>query len=579
MLKIKTMSDLKQVQAKGRKALYPPEIKIVVGMATCGMSVGAGVVYEAISDLAKKSELDIVVSKVGCKGWCSKEPLVDVLHPGVGRLSYGEMTPEKALKLMKALEENNIENELILCRTKEEDCFVEDKKVRYGETSRELEGIPFCGETGFFRKQQKIAMRNSGFIDPESIEEYIAKGGYFSLFKAITKMSSEEIIEEVTKSGLRGRGGAGFPTGQKWELTRKSEGDFKVVICNADEGNPGTYMDRTLLEGDPHSILEGMAIGAFAIGANEGYIYIRREYPLAIKRLAKAIKQAEEYGCLGQKILDSGLNFTIRFNEGAGAFVCGEETALIASIEGKAGEPRLRPPFPSQSGLWGKPTSVNNVETWSNIPAIVAQGGDWFARIGVGESRGTKVFSLVGKTINTGLVEVPMGTTLREMIFDIGGGIRGGKKLKAVQIGGPAGGCVPEEHLDIHIDYEELKDLGVSMGSGGMIVMDEDTCMVDIARHFAHFLEYESCGRCTSCREGLKRMEQVLTGIIEGRGKEGDIKILEDLSSMVKDVSLCGLGQTAPNTVLTTIRFFRDEYGAHIREKRCPAGVCKNLGH
>ncbi|TET30654.1 NADH-quinone oxidoreductase subunit NuoF, partial [Candidatus Aerophobetes bacterium] len=420
-------------------------------------------------------------------------------------------------------------------------------------------------------------LRNRGLIDPEKIDEYIARDGYSALARVLTSMTPGEIIKEIKDSGLRGRGGAGFPTGKKWEFAAEAEGEEKYIICNADEGDPGAFMDRSIVESDPHSVLEGISIGARAIGAQHGYIYIRSEYPIAVKRMRKAIKQAREYGLLGEDILGTGFDFEVSVHQGAGAFVCGEETSLIASLEGRPPEPRIRPPFPAQSGLWGKPTNINNVETWANVPEIINRGASWYSQLGTDTSKGTKVFSLVGKVKNTGLVEVPMGITFRKIIYDIGGGILEDKKFKAVQTGGPSGGCIPEELLDLPIDYERLIEVGSIMGSGGMIVMDEDTCMVDVARYFVDFLRGESCGKCTSCREGLESMYQILTGICEGKGTEGDVELLQELGSAIKDGSMCALGGTAANPVLSTIRYFEDEYWSHIREQKCSAGVCKEL--
>jgi NADH-quinone oxidoreductase subunit F/NAD(P)H dehydrogenase (quinone)/NADP-reducing hydrogenase subunit HndC len=439
------------------------------------------------------------------------------------------------------------------------------------ETIPRMENIPF------FAKQMFWVMRNKGVIDPEVIDEYIARDGYFAVAKALKEMTPDEIIAEVKTSGLRGRGGAGFPTGLKWEFARKSQGSLKYVLCNADEGDPGAFMDRSVLEADPHAVLEGMIIAAKAIDARQGYIYARTEYPLAIRRLGIAIKQAREYGLLGKDILGTGFDFDIDIYQGAGAFVCGEETALMRSIEGKRGMPRPRPPFPALKGLWEKPTILNNVETLANISQIILNGGKWYASVGTEGSKGTKVFALSGDVNNIGLVEVPMGTQLRALIYDIGGGIPGKKKFKAVQLGGPSGGCVPEDHLDIPIDYEEIAKVGAIMGSGGAIVMDEDTCMVDMARFFMDFVQDESCGKCTPCREGTRRLLQTLEKICEGRGEPDDLGILEELSATIKEASLCGLGQTGPNPVLSTLRYFRHEYEAHIVEKRCPAKRCVAL--
>ncbi len=437
--------------------------------------------------------------------------------------------------------------------------------------------IRVLGDSNFFGDQLRITLRNCGVIDPESIEDYLEVKGYDALARVLDTMTPNDVIDTVTQAGLRGRGGGGYPTGVKWKLTAEAEGEPKYVICNADEGDPGAFMDRTAIEGDPHSILEGMIIGGYAVGASVGYVYIRAEYPLAIKRLRQAIAQAESYGLLGKNILGSGFDFVIDIRLGAGAYVCGEETALIHSIEGRRGMPRPRPPYPSVEGVWGKPTLINNVETWANVPAVILNGSEWFSNIGTDGSKGTKVFALAGKVENTGLVEVPMGTTLREIIFDIGGGISGGKKFKAAQTGGPSGGCIPEQFLDLPVDYESLKQAGSMMGSGGLIVMDEDTCMVDVAKFFLGFTQDESCGKCTPCREGTKRLLEILTRITEGNGVPDDIWKLERLCHTVQRSSLCGLGQAAPNPVVSTLRFFKDEYEAHINEKRCPAGACLAL--
>ncbi len=437
--------------------------------------------------------------------------------------------------------------------------------------------VPRYQDLDFYKKQKRVVLSKCGSMDPENIEEYIALGGYQALGKALTQMTPEQVIEEVKKSGLRGRGGAGFPTGMKWQFAHGAKGTKKYIICNADEGDPGAFMDRSVLEGDPHAVLEGMAIGAYAIGADEGYMYVRAEYPLAIKRLEIAIRQAEERGLLGKNILGSGVDFVLHIKKGAGAFVCGEETALMASIEGRRGMPRPRPPFPANSGLWGKPTNINNVETWANVPQIIDKGADWFRSMGTEKSTGTKVFALTGKINHTGLAEVPMGITMREIIFDIGGGIPNGKKFKAVQIGGPSGGCLPESMLDTPVDYDSLTSVGAMMGSGGLVVMDETTCMVDVAKFFLNFTQSESCGKCTPCREGTKRMLEILTRITEGQGTETDLDVLEDLAKNIKQAALCGLGQTAPNPVLSTLKYFRSEYEAHIKEKRCPAGACEKL--
>lgn len=437
--------------------------------------------------------------------------------------------------------------------------------------------IPTYREMDFYSKQFRVALRNCGRIDPENLQDYVARWGYQALAKVLTSMTPEQVIEDIKLSGLRGRGGGGFPTGLKWQFAHQATGDIKYVICNADEGDPGAFMDRSILEGDPHTLLEGMTIAAYAIGAQQGYIYVRAEYPLAIQRLRTAIAQAEEYGLLGDDIFGSGFSFHLHIKEGAGAFVCGEETALMASIEGKRGMPRPRPPFPANRGLWEKPSNINNVETYANVPVIIYRGGAEFAKTGTDKSKGTKVFALTGKIKNTGLVEVPMGISLREIIYDMGGGISSDKEFKAVQIGGPSGGCIPLELLDLPVDYDSLIQAGAMMGSGGLVVMDSDTCMVDLARFFLNFTQSESCGKCTPCREGTKRMLEILNRITEGQGREEDLTLLEELGKTIKQTSLCGLGQTAPNPVLSTMKYFLHEYHAHIRDKKCPAGACTAL--
>jgi NADH:ubiquinone oxidoreductase subunit F (NADH-binding)/(2Fe-2S) ferredoxin/NAD-dependent dihydropyrimidine dehydrogenase PreA subunit len=494
----------------------------------------------------------------GCLGMCEKGPIM-IINPGY--TIYGNVKEDD---IPEIVEEHIIGGKPLARLVIEQDHL-------YNRFFRVF------GDVGFFGKQMRITLRNCGIIDPESIDDYLSLRGYEALARVLTEMAPEEVIEAVKTSGLRGRGGAGFPTGMKWDFTRKAEGSPKYVICNADEGDPGAFMDRSAIEGDPHTVLEGILIGGYAVGARKGIIYIRAEYPLAIERLKKAIKSARESGLLGENILGSDFSFDIEIKLGAGAFVCGEETALIHSIEGSRGMPRPRPPFPSVSGLFGKPTLINNVETWANIPVIILDGPEWFNSVGTEKSKGTKVFALAGKVRNTGLVEVPMGTTLREIIYDIGGGIPDGKKFKAVQTGGPSGGCLPEEYLDTKIDYESLALAGSIMGSGGMIVMDEDSCMVSIARFFLEFTQNESCGKCTPCREGTKRMLEILTRITEGQGEKGDIEKLERLGNMIKKTSLCGLGQSAPNPVLSTIKNFREEYEQHIRDKKCVAGECATL--
>jgi len=531
---------------------------MVCGGTGC-VSNNAFTIKEALEKEIKKLDLqdEVLVVMTGCNGFCAQGPIMVVQPDGV----FYQMLTEKDIPHL-------VEEHLLKGRPV--------KRLMYTPSKKE-KPIPKMSDIGFFSKQRLIVLRNRGLIDPEKIDEYIARDGYKALAKVLTSMSPEEIIKEIKDSGLRGRGGAGFPTGRKWELVRNAPGDEKYIVCNADEGDPGAFMDRSVIEADPHSVLEGMMIGAKAIGSSHGFIYIRNEYPLALERLIMAIEQAREYGLLGKGIFGSDFDFDITVHRGAGAFVCGEETALMACVEGRVGRPRPRPPYPAERGLWGKPTNINNVETWANVPPIILRGSKWFSGIGTQTSKGTKVFSLVGKINNTGLLEVPMGITLREIIYDIGGGIPSGKRFKAVQTGGPSGGCIPAELIDSPVDYEELSKAGSMMGSGGMVVMDETTCMVDLAKYFLSFCMDESCGQCTPCREGTERMLDILTDICGGRGKEGDIELLEELSYAIVDGSLCALGGTAPNPVLTTIRYFKDEYEAHIKDRKCPAHVCKAL--
>ena len=541
------------------------------------MATGADEVYDAVLDEVKRFKLPYQVTATGCIGWCCEEPLVDVCLPGKPRVTYGHMDARKVRELVQGLPEGDLKPKWAIGMLTGYDNPLTDSRTRYAKQSARVDGVRRYEDLPLFRYQVRWASRNCGVIDPTSLDEYIARGGYLALHRALQAMHPAEVIAEVNHSLLRGRGGAGFPTGKKWEMLRRQEVTPKYLICNADEGDPGAYMNRTLLESDPHSVLEGMIIGAFATGATEGIIYVREEYPLAVKRMQEAIAQAENSGLLGQNIFNSGFSFHIRIVKGAGAFVCGEETALIASVEGRVGEPRQRPPFPVERGLWGKPTCINNVETWADIPLIVMRGGDWYAQLGTGTSKGTKTFCLVGAVKNTALVEVPFGITLRQVVEEVGGGVPEGRQFKAIQTGGPSGGCIPESLLDLKVDYESLTQAGAIMGSGGMIVMDDSTCMVDIAKYFLTFLADESCGKCFSCREGLQRMQQIVTHISEGHGREEDLGLLEELGWLVRETSLCGLGQTAPNPVLSTLRYFRDEYLAHVREKRCPARVCRQL--
>ncbi len=526
-------------------------------------SSGSAQIIERFEQKIKEAglEKEVKVVRTGCFGLCEAGPVVIVYPEGT---FYSRVKVEDV---------DEIVSEHLLKGRHVQHLVYTDHATHEQNANKGLQDI------NFYKHQKRVALRNCGVIDPENIDEYLAFDGYKALEKALTSMTREQVIDEILKSGLRGRGGGGFPTGLKWKFTYSSQADQKYVACNADEGDPGAFMDRSVLEGDPHCVLEAMAIAGYAIGASEGYIYVRAEYPIAVKRLEIAIAQAHEYGLLGENIFGTGFNFDIKIRLGAGAFVCGEETALMRSIEGKRGEPTPRPPFPAVKGLFGKPTMLNNVETYANVAQIILNGADWFASMGTEKSKGTKVFALGGKINNTGLVEVPMGTPLRTIIYDIGGGIPNGKKFKAVQTGGPSGGCLPAELLDTPVDYDNLIAAGSMMGSGGMIVMDEDNCMVDIARFFLDFTVDESCGKCTPCRVGTRRMLEILERIVNGKGEEGDIERLEELANTIKSTALCGLGQTAPNPVLSTLKFFRSEYEAHIREKRCPAHHCRALLH
>ena len=537
--------------------IYRSHVLVCTGTG-CASSGSHEVIEKFKSEIEKKGLSDeILVVPTGCHGMCEMGPIVVVYPEGT---FYCRVSSEDVSEIT---EEHLYKGRIV-------------ERLLYTGTE-EKPKVPHYKDIPFYGKQHRVALANCGYINPDSIDEYISRDGYVALAKVLKEMTPGDVIEEVKTSGLRGRGGGGFPTGLKWSFCAKSQGDKKYVICNADEGDPGAFMDRSILEGDPHAVIEGMLIGAYAMGANEGYIYCRAEYPLAIKHLNTAIAQAEEYGLLGQNILGTDFSFDLHVKEGAGAFVCGEETALMGSIEGQRGMPRPKPPFPAVSGLWGKPTNINNVETWADVPPVLRNGGEWYASMGTEKSKGTKVFALTGKVKHTGLVEVPMGITLREVVMEIGGGILNDKKFKAVQIGGPSGGCLTEEHLDIPISYESLAEVGAIMGSGGLVVMDEDNCMVDVAKFFLEFTQAESCGKCTPCREGTKQMLLLLDKITRGEGTLEDLDTLENLAQMVKDMSLCGLGQTAPNPVLTTLRYFRDEYEAHINEKRCPAGACTKL--
>lgn len=561
---IKSFKDLEKTIEKLKIQKLTDKTCITISSGTCGQARGSLEVIEEFQRQIRKHNLkDKVTIKVtGCHGFCEVEPDVMIrLEPDSKKsIFYQKVKPKDAeeVVLETVIKKRIIDSLLYVDQ-------VTGKKISYQE------------EIPFFKKQHRLLIGNNVLIDPTDITNYLVIGGYTALQKTLSQMSPNEIIEAIKRAGLRGRGGGGFPTGRKWESCRKAEGDIKYVICNADEGDPGAFQDRSLLEGNPHSVLEGMLIGAYAVGAKEGYIYVRNEYPLAVKHVEIALRQAEEYGFLGEDILGSKFSFTIKVNRGGGAFVCGESSALMASIEGRIGEPRFKHTHATEKGLWDKPTTLNNVKTWATVPLIINKGADWYARIGTEKSKGTMIFSLVGKINNTGLVEVPMGMTLRELIFDIGGGIPGGKRVKAVQTGGPSGGCIPEKLLDLPVDYEKLTEAGSMMGSGGLIVIDEDTCMVNVAKYFLSFTMDESCGKCTPCREGIKHMLAILTNISEGKTGERDLETLEELGHMISETSLCALGGSAPNPVLSTLRYFRDEYEAHIKDKRCSAGVCQAL--
>jgi NADH-quinone oxidoreductase subunit F len=570
-VRIRTLSDLVALREAGLGFLHPPCLRISVGMATCGRAAGAAAVYAALRDEANARGVEADLVATGCLGYCQQEPLVDVRVPGRGRVLYARATPHRVRDLVAALAEGRLPSEGALA------IIPEGETSEVSETSEVLPDVPLLSELPFYTRQRKVVLRNSGLIDPSRIEEYVARGGYQALAQALLGLAPQQIIDEVRRSGLRGRGGAGFPTGRKWQICHDAPGRSKAVICNGDEGDPGAYMDRTVLESDPHSVIEGLTLAGYAVGAHQGYIYVRDEYPLAVERVTQAAARAGELGLLGEDILGSGFDFDVVIVRGAGAFVCGEETALMSSIEGGLAEPRPRPPFPAVSGLWGQPTVINNVKTLATVPVIVSRGADWYAGVGAEGNAGTVVFSLVGKVANTGLVEVPLGMPLGELIEDIGGGGLSGRRVKAVQTGGPSGGCLPIALYNLPITYEHMAQAGSIMGSGGMVVLDEGTCMVDVARYFLGFTTAESCGKCTPCREGTRYMHEILTRIVEGEGTLEDLELLEEVATWVKGASLCGLGQTAPNPVLSTLRYFRDEFVAHIVDKRCPAGVCRSL--
>ncbi|MGD9054894.1 MAG: NADH-ubiquinone oxidoreductase-F iron-sulfur binding region domain-containing protein [Desulfobacterales bacterium] len=577
-MKIKSVKDVEQIGRQHSRMLYTPDaVKVNIGMASCGIAAGAQDAFDAaIEKYPGNNGVDI--HRTGCIGFCEMEPLVEILQTGGPRIIYKKITADKIERVIDGYCNSDFDLKLILGQMQDPRNLLEHDIENPLAAQEPIDGIPVLEDIPFYGNQVKVAMRNCGYIDPDSIEEYFARKGYVAFLTALNEMKPAEIVDIIKASGLRGRGGGGFPTGIKWETCARHSGE-RFVICNADEGDPGAYMDRSILEGDPHTVLEGILIAALAIGSQKGFVYVRNEYPLAVKRLVTAIKQAKNYGLLGDNIAGSDFSFDVKISTGAGAFVCGESTALMASLEGNVGRPRAKYVHTVEKGFRNNPSNLNNVETYANVPAILLKGANWYAQMGTNHSKGTKVFSLVGKIKNTGLVEVPMGISLREIVDKIGGGVPKKKKFKAVQTGGPSGGCIPAQFLDLGVDFDELAKVGSIMGSGGMIVMDQDTCMVDVARYFVDFLKEESCGQCNPCREGLKQMLTILTDICEGSGKDGDIELLEELGMMMQKFSLCGLGTSAPNPVLTNILYFRDEYEAHIRDKKCPSGVCKPLFH
>jgi NADH:ubiquinone oxidoreductase subunit F (NADH-binding)/(2Fe-2S) ferredoxin len=572
------MNDLNQIAKSGLETLYPNGLKILIGSASCGIAVGAAEVEAAVVQAVKELGIDAIVAKTGCIGFCGREPLVDIVFPNGPRVSYSNMTPEKVRELLESYtSRNDPRPDLALGRFDSEKHVSTDEVHKYPACPKDLIEVPVWSSLKFFRRQKKIILRNCGSIDPMCIDQAVARGAYRGALQAISKMTPEEVIEQVVKSELKGRGGASFPTGLKWRLTHQAEADTKYIICNADEGEPGAYMDRSVLEGDPHAVIEGMLIGAYAVGAREGYFYIRSEYPLAITILNHALAEAEKHGLLGDEIFGSGFSFRIKVRRGAGAYICGEETALIESIEGRVGEPRNRPPYPVSQGLYGKPTVVNNVKTWASVAPIISRGADWYKAIGTVNTSGTTVFSLEGAVKNPGLVEVPFGTSLREIIYDIGEGPAGDGHLKAIQAGGPSKGCIPPSMLEARIDSTGRTGSPAIMGGGGIIVLDEGTCVVDMTRFLLGFFVDESCGKCVPCREGVRQMFRMVTGICEGKSTAEDLTLLKRVAESVQMASNCGLGTMAPNPVLTGLKYFREEFEAHVHDKKCVAGVCRHL--
>ncbi len=579
-MNIQSVKDLEKIKKEYRLKLNLPEtVKVNIGMASCGIAAGARESFDTGKQEFSQNK-KIEICQTGCLGYCEVEPLVEIISKGRPRIMYKNVTKDKIVDIINDYINNDFNNKKskkhILGQVKDPRSLLEDDMDNPQKSVEPLKGVPFLEETPFFKGQIKIALRNCGYLDPDSIEDYFGKQGYVAFLNALKNNKPQDIIATIKESGLRGRGGGGFPTGIKWATCAKHEGK-RSIICNADEGDPGAYMDRSILEGDPHSIIEGMLIAGLAIGSSMGFLYVRNEYPLAVKRLVTAIKQATSYGLLGDNIAGSDFSFKIKISTGAGAFVCGESTALMASLEGNVGRPKAKYVHTVEKGFREQPSNLNNVETYANVPAILFKGAPWYAGFGTDNSKGTKAFSLVGKVKNTGLIEVPMGVSLRDIVFNMGEGVPGKKEFKAVQTGGPSGGCIPESLMDTPVDYQQLAKVGSIMGSGGMIVMDQDTCMVDVARYFLDFLKEESCGQCNPCREGIKQSLDILTAICEGNGKEGDIELLEELGSMIEKFSLCGLGTSAPNPVLTTITYFKEEYESHIVDKKCKAGICKKL--
>jgi NADH:ubiquinone oxidoreductase subunit F (NADH-binding)/(2Fe-2S) ferredoxin len=605
--RLRNLADLDQAAAAGRAAIRPPKLKILVGSASCGVAVGARTIEAAARRAVEELGLDAVVCRTGCIGFCAQEPLVDLVLPGGPRLSYGRMTVDKTRQLLAAYKAGDLLPDRALGRMQSEEIVSTGQTEQYpgdcpdfrghprapsghplaggdGRQGRENGTVPFAAQISaipewssldFYRRQKKVIQRNCGAIDPMSLEETIARGTYRGALAAMTGRGPEAVIDEVSRSGLRGRGGAAFPTGQKWQLARQTPADQKYVVCNADEGEPGSYMDRTVLEGDPHAVLEGMLLGAYAIGASQGFIYVRNEYPLAIEILEHAIAQAEDRGLLGDDIFGSGCSFRVTVRRGAGAYICGEETALIESLEGHSGEPRTRPPYPVTRGLWGKPTVVNNVKTWASVPPILTRGAAWYAGMGTKRTPGTTIFSLEGAVRNAGLVEVPFGITLRDLVCEIGGGVTGNRPLKAIQAGGASRGCIGPAMLDLAIDTEDRPGQSILIGTGGVIVLDDTACMVDMARFLVGFFLEESCGKCVPCREGVKQMSRLLGRIAAGRAGDGDLALLERLARTVRSAAVCGMGGMAPGAVLATLEHFRGEFEAHVHDRRCPAGVCE----